>query len=68
MQKAVDHSIVLLMTTFSIKQAGDKFFVSRSGTNNWSRPYKTLRRATQSIALKLEEEFTRRRARIQGGG
>ena len=36
----------------------------RTGSNNYGKPYKSLRLACTAIARKLEEEYTTRRQRL----
>lgn len=68
MQKAVSPpEIVLALSSWTVIKANGKFQITRTGVRQYGRTYKTLRNALQAIALKHEEEYTRRKARLYGG-
>ena len=56
---------VIALKGYTIKTAGDKFFVAPTGMTEWNGPYKSLQHATTAIARKLAREFTERRERSQ---
>lgn len=58
---------VFALTAWSIKTDGTTFQIARTwhGKPRWSKPYKSLRAATQAVARKLAEELTERLARRQ---
>jgi hypothetical protein len=56
---------VFALKGFTIKTSDGKFFVSPTGHNTWSGPYKSLQHATTAIARKLAREFTQRETRLQ---
>lgn len=65
MKRKLSEARVFALKGFTIKTEGAKFFVSPTGRNTWSGPYKSLHHATTAIARKLSREFTEREARLQ---
>ena len=65
MNRKLSQARVFALKGFTIKTEGAKFFVSPTGRNTWSGPYKSLHHATTAIARKLAREFTKRDARLQ---
>jgi hypothetical protein len=65
MKRKLSEARVFALKGFTIKTEGAKFFVSPTGRNTWSGPYKSLHHATTAIARKLAREFTQRNARLQ---
>lgn len=65
MKKQLLPARVFALMGFTIKTDNGKFFVSPTGYNRWSGPYKSLHHATTAIARKLAREFTERDARHQ---
>jgi len=65
MKRKLSQARVFALKGFTIKTKGAKFFVSPTGRNMWSGPYKSLHHATTAIARKLAREFTERHARLQ---
>lgn len=64
MLKRVDPSLyVCALTSWTIRQSGDRFYICPTGTGKYGRKYKTLRHACMGIARKLEAEYARRKAR-----
>ena len=69
MQKAVSPpEIVLALSSWTIKETDGQFRITKTGIKQYGRAYKTLRNALLAIARKHEEEYTRRRTRLHGGG
>lgn len=56
---------VFALKGYTVKCKQGKFFVSQTGHNRWSGPYKSLVHATTAIARKLCREYTRRDERLQ---
>jgi hypothetical protein len=65
MQRKLSEARVFALKGFTIRSEGAKFFVSPTGRNAWSGPYKSLHHATTAIARKLAREFTARDKRLQ---
>lgn len=65
MKRNLSQARVFALKGFTIKTEGAKFFVSPTGRNTWSGPYKSLHHATTAIARKLAREFTERHTRLQ---
>lgn len=65
MKSNLSEARVFALKGFTIKTEGTKFFVSPTGRNTWSGPYKSLQHATTAIARKLAREFTERDTRLQ---
>ena len=65
MKKKLTEARVFALKGFTIKTEAGKFFVSPTGRNTWSGPYKSLHHATTAIARKLLREFTQRNDRLQ---
>ena len=65
MKKKLTPARVFALKGFTIKTEVGKFFVSPTGRNTWSGPYKSLHHATIAIARKLSREFTQRSQRLQ---
>jgi hypothetical protein len=65
MKRKLSQARIFALKGFTIKTEGAKFFVSPTGRNTWSGPYKSLQHATTAIARKLAREFTKRNARLQ---
>ena len=65
MKKKLTEARVFALKGFTIKTESGKFFVSPTGRNTWSGPYKSLHHATTAIARKLAREFTERNHRLQ---
>lgn len=70
MLKKVPSQHVYALSSWTIKQDGENFYICRTGTGGYGRKYMSLRHACMGIARKLEEEFARRKSRVvafQGG-
>ncbi len=65
MKRKLDKARVFALKGFTIKCDRAKFFVSPTGHDTWSGPYKSLHHATTAIARKLALEFTERQRRQQ---
>ena len=65
MKRKLSEARVFALKGFTIKTTEGKFFVSPTGRNTWSGPYKSLQHATTAIARKLAREFADRDARLQ---
>lgn len=65
MKNKLSQARVFALKGFTIKNEGEKFFVSPTGRNTWAGPYKSLHHATTAIARKLAREFTQRTGRLQ---
>lgn len=65
MKRQLSKARIFALKGFTIKTEGAKFFVSPTGHNTWSGPYKSLHHATTAIARKLSREFIERDARHQ---
>ncbi len=65
MKRKLSEARVFALKGFTIKTTGGKFFVSPTGRDTWSGPYKSLQHATTAIARKLAREFTDREKRLQ---
>lgn len=65
MRRKLSEARVFALKGFTIKTEREKFFISPTGRNIWSGPYKNLHHATTAIARKLSREFTERAARLQ---
>ena len=65
MKRKFSEARVFALKGFTIKTSAGKFFVSPTGRNSWSGPYKSLQHATTAIARKLAREFTERDTRLQ---
>lgn len=65
MTRGLSEARVFALKGFTIKTANGKFYVSPTGHDTWSGPYKSLHHATTAIARKLAREFTERDARLQ---
>ena len=46
-----------------VRESNGRFFISRTGTNRFGKPYVTLRHACTAIARKLEAEYVERKNR-----
>src|SRR5262249_20601061 len=58
---------VYALKSWTIKKAGDRFYIASSGQagqHRWRGPYLNLKRATTAIARKLEWEFACRHRRV----
>lgn len=65
MKSMLNQARVFALKGFTIKTDRGQFFVSPTGYNRWSGPYKSLHHATTAIARKLAREFTERDVRQQ---
>jgi len=65
MRRKLTKERVFALKGFTIKIERGKFFVSPTGYNRWSGPYKSLHYATMAIARNLAREFTERDTRRQ---
>ena len=65
MKRKLSQARVVALKGFTIKTERGKFFVSATGRNTWSGPYKSLHHATTAIARKLSREFVERDNRLQ---
>jgi hypothetical protein len=63
--RRLDQARVFALQGFTIKSDRGKFFVSPTGDNQWTGPYKWLHHATTAITRKLSREFTERDERLQ---
>jgi hypothetical protein len=56
--------IVFALSSYTIKQDGNQFFVSKTWErSSWSKPYSSLRHACTAIARNLQREWTEREQR-----
>jgi hypothetical protein len=65
MKSKLSEARVFALKGFTIKTTSGKFFVSPTGRNTWSGPYKSLQHATTAIARKLARKFTKRQTRLR---
>lgn len=65
MKRTLTEARVFALKGFTVKCERGKFYVSPTGLNQWSGPYKSLHHATSAIARKLAREFTTRDDRLQ---
>jgi hypothetical protein len=56
---------VFALASWTIREdARGRYFICRTGSNAYGKPYSSLRRACTAIARKLEEEYATRRQRL----
>lgn len=71
MKKALSQSLVLALKGYSIKTERGKYYVSPTAhfeqKPQWAGPYRSLKHACTAIARKLEAEYVKREARLNGG-
>jgi hypothetical protein len=63
----MEKPIVLALGSYSIRQAGNQFFVSPSameGRHRWTGPHASLQHAAMAIARKLQREFAKHQRRM----
>ncbi len=70
MPKRLSAARVFALKGWTVKTEKGKYFISPTACfddkNVWAGPYKSLQHATNAIARKLQEEFTRREKRLAG--
>jgi hypothetical protein len=64
-KKQLTEARVFALKGYTIKSDHRGHFVSPTGLNRWSGPYKSLHHATAAIARKLSREYTQRDQRLQ---
>jgi hypothetical protein len=58
-----DLSHVYALDSYTIKESGGRFFIAKTGTNRYGRPYASLRLACLGITRRMEAEYVERKNR-----
>ena len=58
-----DLSHIYALDSYTIKESGGRFFISKTGTNRYGRPYASLRHACIAITRRMEAEYVERKNR-----